>query len=546
MDAPKVNCEESSWGTAPEREEKSLRTLLNSRMENSSAHGIPNIQRSSGLVTKLAWSLIFLAGIGVMTWQAVILFQTYFEWKYSVDIEMRFNRTQSFPAITICNTNPVKRSELETRDASFRRAFDVHYVSSTPDQQPLPDVPDSGNETQGGSTNEQVDMSEAVNDWRSRIAIPKFYRMKSEDYGKKRIRVVTLANETLEERVSLGHKLDDMLLDCSWKGIPCSPENFTKFYDSILGNCYTFNSGKNGEQLTTNRPGSTHGLTLELFVQQDEYVEGMTEEAGFRVSIHHPSKMPFPQFNGLLVSPGFATNIGLRKLEVDRLPKPYGDCEADLSKNIEDDIYHQHYSITYNRKTCEVSCFQNEVISRCDCFDATYPNSLKVNHTVYPCEYINDVETQCIADIEMEHARDELECNCPLACRETTYLTGASSSIWPSDAYESTLIEKMLKYNAEIRGHVVGENASDWTRRNMAKVEIFYDEFNYEYIRQEPAYTIPDLLSDIGGQLGLWLGLSIITIFEFFEGAWLVLAFFCSRSGNKTNRSEIDPGTKTT
>eukprot|EP00057_Strongylocentrotus_purpuratus_P018465 XP_011672939.1 PREDICTED: acid-sensing ion channel 5-like [Strongylocentrotus purpuratus] len=104
----------------------------------------------------------------------------------------------------------------------------------------------------------------------------------------------------------------------------------------------------------------------------------------------------------------------------------------------------------------------------------------------------------------------------------------------------------MLKYNAEIRGHVVGENASDWTRRNMAKVEIFYDEFNYEYIRQDPAYTIPDLLSDIGGQLGLWLGLSIITIFEFFEGAWLVLAFFCSRSGNKTNRSEIDPGTKTT
>lgn len=64
--------------------------------------------------------------------------------------------------------------------------------------------------------------------------------------------------------------------------------------------------------LLTLTPSSKPGLSLELFVQQDEYVEGMTEVAGFRVSVHHPSIMPFPEYNGLLVSPGFATDIGLR------------------------------------------------------------------------------------------------------------------------------------------------------------------------------------------------------------------------------------------
>lgn len=66
--------------------------------------------------------------------------------------------------------------------------------------------------------------SQAVKDWKSRTATPSFYVMESVDYKKHRIQVDVLANETLEERVSMGHNLEDMLLDCTWKGKPCSPE----------------------------------------------------------------------------------------------------------------------------------------------------------------------------------------------------------------------------------------------------------------------------------------------------------------------------------
>ena len=56
------------------------------------------------------------------------------------------------------------------------------------------------------------------------------------------------------------------------------------------------------------------GLTLDLFIEQDEYIKELSEEAGVKVVLVDSKQHPFPFQEGVAVSPGAATAIALRKV----------------------------------------------------------------------------------------------------------------------------------------------------------------------------------------------------------------------------------------
>ena len=45
-------------------------------------------------------------------------------------------------------------------------------------------------------------------------------------------------------------------------------------------------------------------------------------------------------------------------------------------------------------------------------------------------------------------------------------------------------------------------------------LEIYYEQMSYEVLKESEAYLLVNLVSDIGGQAGLWMGASILTCFE--------------------------------
>ena len=65
------------------------------------------------------------------------------------------------------------------------------------------------------------------------------------------------------------------------------------------------------------------GLILELYIQQNEYLPILSDTAGIRLIIHNHTYMPLPEKEGIVLSPGVATNIAITKASAHNFNNSY-------------------------------------------------------------------------------------------------------------------------------------------------------------------------------------------------------------------------------
>ena len=85
--------------------------------------------------------------------------------------------------------------------------------------------------------------------------------------------------------------------------------------------------------------------------------------------------------------------------------------------------------------------------------------------------------------------------------------------------------KKIKQFTGDVRHNLVnrtftreaGDQALIDVRENFVKLEIYFDDLSLEEIYEEKQLSVETFLSSIGGSLGLWVGLSIISLVEAFE-----------------------------
>ena len=204
------------------------------------------------------------------------------------------------------------------------------------------------------------------------------------------------------------------------------------------------------------------------------------------------------------ISPGFKTNIIVQRTFEEILPKPYSECDAI---NPDDPSYADVYArilalnYDYTQQLCYTDCFHKSLIDTCGCVK---PNELTFFPKIKPCELTN----KCLNNFT-KITFDYGNCNCPLQCNRTQYLF--SLSMLPLNYNYTEYINKNFALDFLPGTKVDAQIAKE----SVARIYIFYDSLSYiKSIETITSGSVLELISNIGGILGLFLGVSLLSLFE--------------------------------
>uniref|UniRef100_A0A1I7RMN9 Ion_trans domain-containing protein n=1 Tax=Bursaphelenchus xylophilus TaxID=6326 RepID=A0A1I7RMN9_BURXY len=318
--------------------------------------------------------------------------------------------------------------------------------------------------------------------------------------------------------IDLSYKLSEMLIDCKYNQADCDLSgNVTSFYDPYNGLCHTINSNMSW---ASSRAGPYNGLRISLKSPTEAYLPWV-QTAGVIFYAHGTDETPFQDTFGYFAQTGKCSSVGLRYMERVKLPHPYNDC----SKNGHGAA--NYYSNQYEVEACLRSCLQDNIMKICGCYDPqyNYPSNVSVP-SCYKMPDINeaiDCADSIINEVDESSNTSITECNCPFGCDESFYQIAMSQAKWPATTY-------MPPECANITANWNNKSECvEWYKANTLMLEIYLERSSYQSNLESVGYTLTNMIADVGGQLGLWLGMSVLSLFELCALGFLVVLFFIVR-----------------
>ncbi|NXS90932.1 SCNNB protein, partial [Jacana jacana] len=514
--------------------------------DNTNTHGPKRIIKE-GPKKKLIWFFLTLLFASLVFWQWGILINTYLSYNVTSSLSIGF-KTMQFPAVTVCNANPFKYSEVKHLLKELDRLIEAaleRILQPTPGnssenisppldldlwhQIPLvlidehdkdnPIILDIFESNQSPAGNETTAGNQTTTD--TPALCPQCSHQGSENCTYRNFtsaaQAVTewyilqstsiLSKVPLQERIRMGYQAEDMILACLYGAEPCNYKNFTQIYHPDHGNCYIFNWGMDEEALNSSNPGAEFGLKLILDISQQDYIPYLSSAAGARLMLHQQKSFPFLKDQGIYAMAGTETSIGVLVDELERMGYPYSDCTMNGSDVPVKNLYSQ-YNTSYSIQACLRSCFQNHMIEICGCGHYMFPLPDGVNH----CNNEdNPGWAYCYSSLRssIRHRQICID-SCKETCNDTQYKMTISMADWPSEASEDWIFH-ILSYERDMSTNVTLD------RNGIIKLNIYFQEYNYRTISESAATTIVWLLSSLGGQFGFWMGGSVLCLIEFGE-----------------------------
>lgn len=309
-------------------------------------------------------------------------------------------------------------------------------------------------------------------------------------------------NETYFNNISLRSLIKHCVFSYD-KGCLNNSENyFESFYDSKGNQCYRFNSGKNLSGKTIPILSSTIGGRDDSFGLRIEAPQGLY------IWVHNQSN-PFEleKYNDLsddmfLAGVKQEMQLVIERIFETKLEYPYNDCIKDVkdfkqNKLLIDFIINNKKKI-YRHDLCIKYCFELYYLESqpCSCSNASLGSVWK---TCF--DTLGDCTFKYKTKFYQNSLFDKCSMYCPFECDTMRYSIGVNTIdvAWPDEVY----------------------------------LVVYYRSLKYTFSSQIPKMKLADIISNIGGIFGLFVGASFMSFIEFIQIISEILFILCQNFKKK-------------
>ncbi|XP_063980457.1 sodium channel protein Nach-like isoform X2 [Diachasmimorpha longicaudata] len=326
---------------------------------------------------------------------------------------------------------------------------------------------------------------------------------------------------------SLTPKCADIMLACTYRSIFTNCSELLAFRKTQNGFCCTFNYAREPDDIPSSDfkeyariepnkigiPGVANGLTVVLEPFLEDYLFPFLPTTGWVVTIFNPGDYPDNTSGGVseaIVAPSSESFLELdvssiyseneiRPVSVNRRKCIFTD-ETDASKT------------SYTYSDCIVDCRATAIWKACRCRPFFLPrrDSRKVCNTEdEPCLHAHkstwwsvlphtpDAEESLSYDKAIGDRNESLKCtNCYPTCTDTRYYL----------QMQATPLEPGRQYHTEL--------LRSFQTKNQSILHIYFKKFGSVRLKQDMGYYWYELISDIGGTCGVFVGFSLLSIVE--------------------------------
>ncbi|KAL9982892.1 hypothetical protein ACROYT_G005003 [Oculina patagonica] len=475
---------------------------LRSFAEDTSLHGA-RFLFAGNVFRRLVWTLAVISCLGFCIYQVYETVHAYGERPFNTKITKKTakkNINLTFPAVTLCNINSLNRR----RYMEFQKRWNL---SNEEIELKLEVYTKMLARSEDLFNNESKESHEELF-WRFRGKVPK----------------------NLSYLHLFSHRIEEMLLpvtlfnSCFINGVVCGAENFTTFTSSVFGQCQTFNSGHDGHPvINATMAGHLNGLKLLLNIERDSYLDNsLNPIVGLTVLVHDQESYPFMEQFGFLVQPGVRTLCSIKRKKIINLESPFS---TKCTRNRILEMF-ENTRYKYSKPACLMQCLSKFVIKTCGCRPIEYED-LEVpicapNDTVL-CMF------PAYRSFGTSEEKDKCEENCTQPCKHVEYGTslsyaGLQRNVFIQKLNSSVNITKDFPFYEHFLKMSVPEKMA-YIDDNIVSLDIYFQDMSYDEIEQTPVFEPWTLIANLGGNFGLFLGMSILTILEFVEFAFRKICF---------------------